>query len=199
MVKGMKTYGFSHSRLLTSFAIIFQIGLIGAVDYQTSIELGFFVFYYIPISYATWQAGRTAGVITSFACASLWMVLEAIGDASIGLHRYPSELYFFWNGIVRLASFLIICFVLAGLFDVLKRERELSKSLQDSLEEVTRLRGLLPICASCKSIRDDKGLWQQIEQYISSHSEAEFTHGICPECARKLYPEYYGKKKEEEK
>lgn len=54
--------------------------------------------------------------------------------------------------------------------------------------EIRLLRGILPICASCKKIRDDKGYWNQIESYIREHSEAEFSHSVCPECARKLYP-----------
>lgn len=62
-------------------------------------------------------------------------------------------------------------------------------ALKDALAEVKILSGLLPICASCKKIRDDKGYWNQIEGYIREHSEAEFTHSICPECAKKLYPE----------
>ena len=63
--------------------------------------------------------------------------------------------------------------------------------LQEALLKVKTLSGLLPICASCKKIRDDKGYWNQIEGYISEHSEAQFSHSICPECARKLYPELY--------
>ena len=58
-----------------------------------------------------------------------------------------------------------------------------------ALEEIKKLKGILPICSSCKKIRDDKGYWQQIEAYIGQHSGAEFTHGICPDCARKLYPD----------
>ncbi len=63
------------------------------------------------------------------------------------------------------------------------------EDLQDALSKVKLLSGLLPICASCKNIRDDSGYWKQIEYFISDHSEAEFTHGICPECANRLYPE----------
>jgi AmiR/NasT family two-component response regulator len=63
--------------------------------------------------------------------------------------------------------------------------------LQEALANIKILRGLLPICASCKRIRDDQGYWQQVEVYIRDHSEAEFSHGICPDCARKLYPNYY--------
>lgn len=74
-------------------------------------------------------------------------------------------------------------------------EREkLIKELQDAIARINKLNGLLPICAHCKKIRDDKGYWNQIESYIREHSEAEFSHGICPECAQKLYPEFFVKK-----
>ncbi len=59
--------------------------------------------------------------------------------------------------------------------------------MREALSKVKLLSGLLPICASCKKVRDDKGYWKQIEAYIRDHSEAEFSHGICPECAKKLY------------
>jgi hypothetical protein len=71
-----------------------------------------------------------------------------------------------------------------------ERENErLISDLQKALSEVRKLSGFLPICASCKKIRDDQGYWNQIEEYISDHSEAQFSHGICPDCMRKLYPE----------
>jgi signal transduction histidine kinase len=63
-------------------------------------------------------------------------------------------------------------------------------ALQQALANVKKLSGFLPICASCKKIRDDKGYWNQIEAYIREHSEAEFSHSICPDCAQALYPEY---------
>ena len=75
---------------------------------------------------------------------------------------------------------------------LIEEERaKLIEDLQEAVAEVKTLSGLLPICASCKKIRDDKGYWTQIESYIRDHSEAEFSHGICPECAKKLYPEFY--------
>ena len=61
--------------------------------------------------------------------------------------------------------------------------------LQAALDGVQTLRGLLPICASCKNIRDDNGYWTQVEAYVGAHSAAEFTHSICPGCAEKLYPD----------
>jgi sigma-B regulation protein RsbU (phosphoserine phosphatase) len=62
--------------------------------------------------------------------------------------------------------------------------------LQEALASVKILRGLIPICASCKKIRDDGGFWHAVESYISEHSEAAFSHGICPDCLHKLYPEH---------
>jgi DNA-binding NtrC family response regulator len=73
-----------------------------------------------------------------------------------------------------------------------QQEREvLIQELRQALAEVKTLSGLLPICSSCKNIRDDSGYWRQIEEYIRQHSDAEFTHGICPECVKRLYPEYF--------
>lgn len=86
----------------------------------------------------------------------------------------------------------------AGLIDYIaalrqaEEERErLIRQLQDALANIKTLKGLLPICFSCKQIRDDKGYWNQIDTYIRAYTEAEFTHGICPACAQKLYPELY--------
>lgn len=73
----------------------------------------------------------------------------------------------------------------------LEEEREtLLQKLKEALAEVKTLSGFLPICSSCKKIRDDKGYWSQIEAYIRDHSEVEFSHGLCPECAKRLYPEH---------
>jgi PleD family two-component response regulator len=73
---------------------------------------------------------------------------------------------------------------------LLQQEMEKKNSeLQKALDEIKTLRGILPICASCKKIRNDEGSWQQIESYIAEHSDATFSHGICKECAIKLYPE----------
>lgn len=68
-------------------------------------------------------------------------------------------------------------------------QNRLIHELQDALARVKSLSGLLPICASCKKIRDEQGQWHHLEIYIRSHTEADFSHGICPECRRKLYPE----------
>jgi len=78
----------------------------------------------------------------------------------------------------------------------IEAEREkLIFSLKKALLEVKKLSGLLPICASCKKIRNDEGYWEQLEEYIRDRSEAEFSHSICPDCVKKLYPELFHEKK----
>ncbi len=108
-----------------------------------------------------------------------------------------------------LISFIIVMalagFVLAiSAMNVVKERRRLRErrraeeerekligELQEALAEVRTLSGLLPICSSCKKIRDDQGYWNQIEVYISHHTQATFSHGLCPDCAKKLYPDYF--------
>lgn len=70
-------------------------------------------------------------------------------------------------------------------------KEQLIAQLQQAMQEVKVLSGFLPICASCKKIRDDSGYWRQIEEYISGHSNALFSHGICPDCVKKLYPDFH--------
>ena len=82
-------------------------------------------------------------------------------------------------------SVILFLFIIFGLItgNIISR-------LEEALRNVKILTGLLPICANCKKIRDDEGYWQQIEEYIKEHSEADFTHGICNECVKELYPKY---------
>jgi PleD family two-component response regulator len=71
--------------------------------------------------------------------------------------------------------------------------KEVEAALREAMSNIKTLSGLLPICAACKRIRDDEGSWVQIESYIKCHSEADFSHGLCPQCAKKIYPGVYDK------
>ncbi len=92
--------------------------------------------------------------------------------------------------------------ILVLAFDITERKRAeeeregLILELREALSQVKMLSGLLPICASCKRIRNEKGSWEPMEIYIRDHSEADFSHGICPECGDKIYPEFFTKKSE---
>lgn len=88
------------------------------------------------------------------------------------------------------------CLIIRDISDrkAAEAEREqLIKELQEALARVKSLSGLLPICASCRKIRDQQGLWHELEVYIRKHTEADFTHGICPDCRRSLYPESFAR------
>jgi two-component system CheB/CheR fusion protein len=76
-----------------------------------------------------------------------------------------------------------------SFIDITERKR-VEDALQKAFDEIRTLRGIIPICAKCKQIRDDKGFWNQVEVYVRDHTEAEFSHGICPDCAKELYPEF---------
>jgi DNA-binding NtrC family response regulator len=89
---------------------------------------------------------------------------------------------------------------LAGLIRSIRyaiERQKLVTQLEKSLNEIKTLRGLLPMCAWCRKIRNDKGYWQGLEAYIQAHTDTAFTHGICPECMKKVYPELYEKVKRE--
>jgi len=101
--------------------------------------------------------------------------------------------------VITVSIFLVV----ALAFSLIRRWRLLlisqmdlaqrNKQLQKALSEIKQLKGIIPICASCKQIRDDEGFWHQVESYVRDHSEAEFSHSICPECMKKLYPEFVEK------
>jgi DNA-binding NtrC family response regulator len=82
----------------------------------------------------------------------------------------------------------------AELQNEIEERKMTEESLRDALSKIKTLSGLLPICASCKKIRDDDGTWVHIESYIKNNSDADFTHGVCPECAIRLYPEVFNKR-----
>ncbi len=93
----------------------------------------------------------------------------------------------------RLMISLVMISFMAGLLESLRNKfytqlQEKNSALETAMDNIRKLQGLLPICSNCKKIRDDNGYWHQVEAYISKNSDAEFTHGICPKCEKKLYP-----------
>jgi len=122
----------------------------------------------------------------------VWNNVGASYSFKLQPHFY--EAYWFY-GLV-LVSLGGVGFALYRLrvWRLLRKEKELQQRIQEALANIKTLSGLLPICANCKKIRNDKGYWDQIEGYIQKHTEAQFTHGICPECAEKLYSDIFFKK-----
>jgi hypothetical protein len=130
---------------------------------------------------------------------------DKVGDLKGGISvTIPAEPYILAQN-KHIMQFAITYFIIwllgflglwTGFYALCKNEREretLILQLQKSLIDVKKLGGLLPICSSCKKIRNDEGYWEQVEKYIKERSEADFSHGICPQCAKELYPKIYDK------
>lgn len=171
------------------FAISFLlIIIIAVIDHITVYDFGFYVLYYIPLIFFSWYSTKIGAVIVS----AITIYALFIANFHTG-YQYTLTFSNIWNMTLLLASFLLVSLGAQHVAHLLKAERELSAKLKNAINEIKQLSGLLPICASCKKIRNDKGYWEQIEAYIGKHSEATFTHGICPECMQEKYPQYVGK------
>jgi K+-sensing histidine kinase KdpD len=112
--------------------------------------------------------------------------------------QMPYHLDFDLPALIRALAFCSFALLVGSLERQRQRATrsllETNRALQETLDEVKTLHGLLPICVYCKQIRSDDGSWVGLEKYVREHTEADFTHGLCPECYRKNYPEIYTKK-----
>jgi hypothetical protein len=145
----------------------------------------FLWFYFLPflIFYITGTREGFAWVGLSVAMAGAVML------GGLGPHAYP-----FGVGVRFLVTFLILSVLSWGLessrrhwYTRVKEEKEV---LADALAQVKTLRGLLPVCASCKRVRDDQGYWTMLDEYLQDHSDIDITHGLCPDCSKALYPQF---------
>jgi hypothetical protein len=161
--------------------IVFALGL---VDLLTGFELNFFVFYFLPVSLAAWVLNLYISMIVAILCAMVW-----IGADFLSGHMYSSHFYAVWNTMARLVSFLAIGGAMSRIRYLLDRERQAADSLRRALSEIKVLETFIPICAQCKKIRDKDGNWQHLEMYIEQHSNTQFSHGYCPECAKNAMAE----------
>lgn len=137
-----------------------------------------FLWFYLLPTFVVFLLGRLEGIVWTLGAAALsaYFLFAPVG------HVYPA-------GVAL--RYLITYFVVALLALSLESSRAFYQArlraeraaLREALEQVAILRGLLPMCPSCKKVRDDGGYWQQLEGYISRRSEAEFSHGLCPKCA----------------
>ena len=161
------------------------LGAIGWFDYATGYELHVFSFYFLPVWLVAWHVGLRSGVYMALLAAGTWFM----ADYASG-HVYSSQGIQAWNALMELAA----CIVVAGIASVvrtqLRAQEKLNTELFEMMAQIKRLEGLLPICAACKQIRNERGEWEPMEKYITAHSEAQFSHSVCPRCAQKLYPQY---------
>lgn len=162
-------------------ASIFGLGLI---DWWSGYELNFFVFYFIPVAAGAWFLGFIPALTLAFLSTLVWFGADAMAG-----HGYTTHAHAVWNTIIRLVSFIAIGWSVSTMQRALDTARRTSESLKRALSEIKVLEAFLPICAQCKKIRNQQGVWQHLEVYIGEHSNTQFSHGYCPECGRKVMEE----------
>lgn len=178
-------YGMLSSTALAFVAVL----LIGAVDVWSGQELSVAVFYVLVVGSLAWTRGRTAGVVVAIVSAAIGVAADHLtSEPAFELSSSFSHAAVpWWNGAARLIVNLGVGITIAALRETIRTREVLVDELRQALAEVQTLRGLLPICAWCKKIRDEEheGSWVSVEQYLTQRTSAEFTHGICPECAER--------------
>jgi len=157
-----------------------SLGLIlglGVLDYITPLNFHLSLFYALPVAITAWFVGRVPAILTALVSAGVWYCSN-----HLGVDGYSWWFYKYWNTGMSFGWFLLVALTISRIRRQLDREKRLNAELADALAQVKQLRGLLPICAWCKKVRDDQGYWHEVGAYISSRSDAQFSHGICPIC-----------------
>lgn len=156
-------------------------------------ETGFHFYYIVVPSMAFLIADhekyKDKIIISTFAFF-LFFICEVIENTSHYVTLSPDVnriLYLSSFSVAFLGSLFVVFMFRLNIRRYYKEQRRLIEELQAALQEVKTLKGFIPICSSCKKIRDDQGYWNKIESYIQERSDAKFSHGICPECSDKLY------------
>ena len=152
---------------------------IGGLDLATGNDISFSIFYLAPVCFLTWKVGKWHGVANAILCAFVWFFADHLASSR------TSGPLLLWNASVRFGYFLGFSLVLTSLKDLQNQQSTTILRLEQTLSENKTLKGLLPICAWCKKIRDDQGYWKKFETYFESHSEIDFTHSICSDCLKK--------------
>ena len=164
--------------------------LVALGDYVTPEQVSFSVFYLVPISVFLWFFGHRWAWLVAVASVLVWPSEHVVrGDFD-----YLKLFIPYWEIAVRLGFYAVFILSLSTIRKNITQMLEVNNELRAALAEVKQLRGMLPICSSCKRIRDDSQQWVVLEKYIQTHTEATFTHGLCPDCMKVLYPDYYEKR-----
>ncbi len=175
--------GISVSRLYGFCGVL--LAVIFVVDLLVPLGVAVGVMYLVVVLLTLWTPNSKTTLV--IAMLSSLLIVAA--------YFYKPPVDSMWKVILNRGISLFIVWA-AALLGLKKNKIEQQGNMlllerEKALQEMRILKGFLPICASCKKIRDDNGYWTQIERYIKEHSEAEFTHGLCPDCASRLYPDFY--------
>ena len=161
------------------------LGAVGWFDYATGYELRVFALYFLPVWLIGWHVGLRSGIYMALFAAGTGFAADHWSG-----HTYASPGIAGWNALMELGASIVVAGIASVVRTQLRAYEKLNTELFEMMAQIKRLEGLLPICSACKQIRNDRGEWELMEKYITTHSEAQFSHSVCPECARQLYPQY---------
>lgn len=172
------------NRLFALVLVCTLVPGIGVADYWSGYDTTFAAFYLVPVVVASWYIGRRPGMAVAVLCVCSGLVADYFLPGRLSDHLGVEV----WNAASQLLIDGFAIWLMTALQSMLEARAKLIRDLETALGEIRTLRGLLPICAWCKRIRDeqDGATWKSVECYVAEHTEAEFTHGICPECAAKV-------------
>jgi len=151
------------------------------LDWSTGLGLRLGPLYVIPAALVAWTYRWLAGLIAAVLLIATWQLVEH-GQLDSAAPAWTH----LWNLLVRTSTLVSVAAASAWARSALERQKRLASELQEALKKVQVLEGLLPICAWCKRVRNDRGEWEQVERYVSRHSHATWSHGICPDCQKRL-------------
>ncbi len=158
--------------------------ILGWLDALTGLELNFFLFYFLPVTIAAWGLGQAHAIVVALFSTAIWFMVNDHGYPLAGGNFSDT-----WNTVIRLVAFLYVGLIISRLRAALNLAQGEAEVAQRALSEVRVLQSILPICCECKKIRNDDNAWEQLEGYISSRSDTRFSHGYCPDCAKRFLEE----------
>ncbi len=169
------------NRWLIVIACIAASLVIDWLDYVTGETYELFILYYLPVGLVAWHVNRTAGLLMGILCTATWFQSDYLSHARYSLFVGT------WDTAMRFVSFVGLAWILSKVQTELAREKRLNDELAEAMAQIKTLTGILPMCSFCRKIRDDKNQWVPLESYISKHSDAQVSHGLCPICYKKHY------------
>lgn len=185
--------------------VFFIVAISSAINFGLSGFLLEFLMLAVFVAVVFWG---TKGAFRIYVCSAATIMIIALLHITGVLPLMPetdidTKKLTTWLAVLTTFIFITgLVIIIAGeighlLYQKLKELQEKNQALASARSEISKLRGILPICSNCKKIRDDEGYWNQVESYIESHSEAKFTHSLCGECLKELYgsEDWFDKKK----
>jgi hypothetical protein len=179
------------------YLTLLMLVAVGTTDALSAEQVTYSVFYLLPLCFIAWFGQNDKQtLIAAFACTLVSFFAEEAMQAT-----QTTWLASYWNASVKLTFFCIVGLGLTRIRRDIFELNAMNKKLKEALHEVKTLKGLLPMCSGCKSIRDDQGYWTKLEDYLSSHTDTKLTHGLCEKCLEKEMEEletYKEKQREEQ-